>query len=132
MRLTTELRADVGWDSVEGFGGSEGACEVDVEVVAVGVEVVCGATPPDDIAPAAVDFISHIHGSLKTMLVCPERNHGSPGRLLVAPAPALSHGFGGETEAMLEPCTTPDLHSCLLLAPCPLPLRRALLRDYLR
>lgn len=48
---------------------------------------------------------------------CPEyRNHALPGHLLVAPAPALSHGFGGETEAILEPCSTTDLRSCLLLA----------------
>ena len=119
MRLTTELRADVGWESVEGLGGSEGACEVDVEVVVVDVEAACGFTPPNDIAPAAIDLISHIHGSLETVLVCPERNHGLPGHLPVAPAPALSHGFGGETEAILERCTTTDLHSCLLLALAP-------------
>ena len=118
MRLTTELRAEVGWERVEGFGGREGACEGDVEVAGVGVEVVCGLTPNDDVAPAAVDIISQwreFQSKDETFVVCPKyRNHGLPGHLPVAPAPALSHGFGGETEAILEPCTTTDPQSCLL------------------
>ena len=53
-----ELRAEVGWERVEGFGGREGACEVEIEVLGVGVEAVCGSTPNDDVAPEARDFVS--------------------------------------------------------------------------
>ena len=53
-----ELRAEVGWERVEGFGGREGACEVEIEVLGIGVEAVCGSTPNDDVAPEARDFVS--------------------------------------------------------------------------
>lgn len=81
----------MGWERVEGLGGSEGAWEVDVEVAVVGVELVCGFTPNDDVAPAAVEIVSDrmFRNSLEAFVVL---SRVSQSRLTRAPTGCAGSG----------------------------------------